>query len=309
MPSLLHTPALRERLRQLRPYYNRIFRRKRNYAEMPTPVEHLCQMQGRGIFLLCFGRSGSTVFADFLGSHPQVMTFGEVLGEESYYSYFQWLSRNVLWLWPLRPTQMAHEFYRFCAVRVGKQKGMRCLFDIKIESLHLIEGNWRMPGPDFQLFSHLRDAGVPVILLTRNDLVARYVSGQVAERRGAYHSYHGTSGQDVEPFAIDIDAIKAQVTQIEATHATIRSTFVGQDQFVELAYEDIFVPDGDSGNTRFVDGLSQKMATCLGVMDQFDSTPRLQKVSGGKGYQDAITNWEDVEAYRHAHLSKVKNRG
>lgn len=303
MASLLHSSAIRERLRNLRPYYNALFRRQRNYDRLPAPQEHLAAMQGRGVFLLCYGRSGSTVFADFLGTHPKVMTFGEVLGEESYYSYFQWLSRGVLWFWPLRPTLMAREFYRFCAQLVRRQKGMRCLFDIKVESLHLIDGNWRMPGPDFQLFHHLRAAGVPVILLTRKDLVARYVSGQVAERRGAYHSYHGSSGNEVEPFEIDLDAIKAQVAQIEATHETIRKVFADHERFVELSYETLFVPDGDSGKTRFADGLSQQMATLFGVDDQFDSVPRLQKVSGGKGYRDTITNWDEVEAYQKALLA------
>lgn len=305
MTRLLHNTKVREALRGLRPYYNAIFRRKKDYNAQPTPVQYLKQMEGRGVFLLCFGRSGSTVFADFLGTHPQVMTFGEVLGEESYYSYFQWLSRSVLWVWALRPTQMAHEFYRFCAVRVGKKKGMRCLFDIKIESLHLIEGNWRLPGPDFQLFHHLRAAEVPVILLTRKDLVARYVSGQVAERRGAYHSYHGTAEAKVAPFSIDIDAIKNQIAQIEATHAAIRKALAGHPRFVELAYEDLFVPDGDTGNTRFRDGLSAEMAACMGVDDKFDSTPRLQKMSGKSGYSDIITNWPEVKALQEAHLATV----
>jgi len=302
MPRLLHNRKIRETLRNFRPYYNALFRRKRNYDAQPTPAQQLSQMDGRGVFLLCFGRSGSTVFADFLGTHPQVMTFGEVLGEESYYSYFQWLSRGVLWVWPLRPTQMAREFYRFCAQLVRKQKGMRCLFDIKIESLHLIEGNWRMPGPNFQLFTHLREAETPVILLTRKDLVARYVSGQVAERRGAYHSYHGSAGSSVPAFAIDLDAIKAQITQIEDTHAAIRKAMKGHPRFIELAYEDILVPDGEDGNTRFRDGLSAEIATCLGVEDHFDSIPRLQKMSGNAGYGDIITNWADVEALQKAHL-------
>ncbi|SFJ56261.1 hypothetical protein [Celeribacter neptunius] len=297
MVSLLHNPAVRERLRSLRPYYNKIFRRQRNYAKLPSQKDYLEQMQGRGVFLLCFGRSGSTVFADFLGTHPQVMTFGEVLGEESYYSYFQWLSRGVLRLWPLRPTLMAREFYRFCAQLVRRKPGMRCLFDIKIESLHLIDGNWRMPGPDFHLFHHLRDAGVPVILLTRKDLVARYVSGQVAEQRGAYHSYHGAS-KEVNPFEIDLAAIRAQVAQIDATHEVIRRVFEGQENFVELAYEDLFVPDGSSGNTRFAPGLSERMAKLMAVEDRFDSVPRLQKVSGDKGYASVITNWDEVETYR-----------
>lgn len=288
---------MRARLRQLRPLYNAVFRRKKDYSQHPSPEQWLSRMEGRGVFLLCYGRSGSTVFADYLAAHPDIVTFGEVLGEESYYSYFQWLSRGVLRFWPLRPTQMEQEFYRFCAKLVTKKAPKRCLFDIKIESLHLIEGNWRMPGPDFHLFHHLRAANVPVILLTRRDLVARFVSGQVAERRGAYHSYHGAEANQVDPFEIDLDHIKSQVAQIDATHDKIRSVFDGQKNFVELAYEDLFVPEGVSGATKFAPGLSAQMAELFGVADQFDSTPRLQKVSG-QGYGEVITNWDAVEAYR-----------
>lgn len=302
MTSLLHIPAVRERLRALRPYYNKLFRRKQNYANRPTPEAYLRQMEGRGVVLLCYGRSGSTVFADFLGTHPQVLTFGEVLGEESYYSYFQWLSRGVLWLWPLRPTQMQQEFYRFCAQLVRRKPGMRCLFDLKIESLHLIEGNWRMPGPDFDLFHQLKKAQVPVVLLTRKDLVARYTSGQIAERRGAFHSYQGAASQEVAPFEIDVAAVKSQIAQINATHAVIRDIFAGQENFVELCYEDLFVPDENSpagsGHTRFADGLSAQMATLMGIDDQFDPIPRLQKVSGGKPHSEQITNWPEVAALR-----------
>ena len=298
MDRFLNQTALRERLRRFRPVYNVIFRRKRNYDNRPSSVEWLQRMEGRGVVLLCYGRSGSTVFADFLATHPKVMTFGEVLGEESYYSYFQWLSRGLLWFWPLRPTMMAQEFYRFCAQRVRRSGGQHCLFDIKVESLHLIEGNWRMPGPDFEFFHHLHQAGVPVVLLTRGDLVARYVSGQVAERRGAYHSYHSNSEAEVGNFAIDLEKLQNQVEQINATHGVIRKVFSGSDSFLELAYEDMFEPGSDPGTTRFKAAVADQMADLMGVENHFDVTPRLQKVSGKKGYAELISNWDEVEKYR-----------
>lgn len=304
---LLHNPALRARLRDLRPYYNAVFRRQRAYESLPQPVDYLLQMQGRGVFLLCFGRSGSTVFADFMGSHPQVISVGEVLGEESYYSYFQWLSHGILRLWPLRPTLMAREFYRFCASLVGRHKGMHCLFDLKIESLHLIDGNWRMPGPDFQIFTHLRKAQVPVILLTRRDLVARYVSGQVAERRGAYHSYQ-KAGRAVEPFAIDLDALTCQIAQIDATHAKIRQAFAGSDHLLEIAYEDMLIPDPVTGQTRFAPDLAPKIAGLLQIEDRFDSMPRLKKLSADS-YHSLVTNWAEVETIQRAHLAKAQPPG
>lgn len=297
MTSLLHKTAIRERLRKIRPLYNRIFRRKRDYTRLPSPVDHLRGMQGRGVFILCYGRSGSTVFADFLATHPNVVTFGEVLGEESFYSYFQWLSRSVLWRWPLRPTLMAQEFYRYCARLVAGKPGMRGVFDLKIESLHLIEGNWRMPSPSFAIFEHLKAANVPVILLTRQDLVARYVSGQVAEKRGAYHSYH-RAADETDPFEIDLTAIRAQVDQIEATYAKIRAVFTGQDHFLEFSYEDLLTPNPVTGEAQFTDSLCQNICTLLDLDDQFDRVPRLQKLSKDGGYKSLITNWRAVEAYR-----------
>ncbi len=303
MTSFLHKTSIRERLRKIRPLYNMIFRRKRDYTRLPSPVDHLRSMQGRGVFLLCYGRSGSTVFTDFLATHPDVITFGEVLGEESYYSYFQWLSRSVLWRWPLRPTLMAQEFYRYCARLVSGKPNKRCIFDLKIESLHLIEGNWRMPGPTFKIFDHLKATDVPVILLTRQDLVARYVSGQVAEKRGAYHSYHRATGNP-DPFEIDLAAITAQVDQIEATYANIREVFKGHDRFLELNYENLLATSTATGSAQFSESLCKDVADLLDLDDQFDRVPRLQKLSRDAGYTSLVTNWRAVEAYRNELYAK-----
>jgi len=299
MANLLHIPAVRERLRRARPVYNVLFRRKKNYDRLPSPKDYLQEMKGRGVFLLCFGRSGSTVFADYLASHPSILTFGEILGEDSYYSYFQWLSRHYLWFWPLRPTMMAREFYRFCAHLVRKHPERRCLFDIKIESLHLIEGNWRLPGPDFAFLHNLRATNTPVILLTRKDLIARYISGQVAERRGSYHSYQ-TSTIKPAPFKVDLETIQAQVTQINATYTYIRRFFADHPCFVELAYEDLFTSDG----TSFARDLGTRMAALLKVPNQFDHSPKLKKISSTKGYYDMLLNYTEVETYRNEILGQ-----
>lgn len=301
MRRLLDHPLVRDVLRRLRPLYDAVFRRRKDYSGRPGPVERLAAMQGRGVFMFCFGRSGSTVFADFLASHPDVTSFGEVLSEDAYHSYFRWLSRGTLRIWPLYPTLLQREFYRFAERLVRRARGQHGLFDLKLESLHLIEGNWRIPGSPFALYDHLRRAGAPVILLTRRDLVARFVSGEVAQRRGAFHSYQGRADADVEPFAIDLDRLREQVARIEDCHATLRTSFEGYPRFVELAYEDLFAPEGG----RFADGLSARMAQLIGVEDRFDPTPRLQRMSrAGAGYDELITNWDEVEHLRAEVLAR-----
>lgn len=303
MTGLLHDPAIRARLRGLRPLYNRVFRRRKDLTRLPAPAEAIAAMDGRGVFLFAFGRCGTTVFAEFLTSHPQVVTFGEVLNEDSYHSYFQDLSRRVLRWWSFRPGLMRAEFYPYLLRLVRGAPDTRCLFDLKLEGLHLIEGNWRLPDQNFEIFDALQDSTAPVILVERRDLVARHVSGQIAARRGAYHSYHGARGAEIAPFAIDLPRLEADIATIRAQTALIRARFAGHPRFAAVAYEEMFepVPGGD-GETRFSPALAARMAALLDVpVDGFDTTPRLQKVTGSDDH-DLIVNRDAVEALRAAHL-------
>ena len=294
MSRLLHSPEIRRRLRPLRPAYDAVFRRTKDLSRSPAPAERIAAMAGRGVFLFAFGRCGTTVFADYLASHPRVTSFGEVLNEDSYHSFFQAFSRGALRWWAFRPSLMQAEFYRFAGKLVARAGGDSCLFDLKIEALHLIEGNWRIPGPEFAIFEALQGSDAPVILLERRDLVARHVSGQIARRRGQYHSYH--AGREIAPFAIDIDAMEAMNAAIRAQTAHIRARFADHPRFAALTYEDLFEPDG-AGGRRFAADLGPRMAALLGVEDRFDPVPRLSKVTGADT-AELITNAAAVEAAR-----------
>jgi hypothetical protein len=295
MKSLMHRTHVRHKLRRFRPLWESLFLRRIDLSGEPTPRERILRMNGRGVFLFSFGRCGTTVFADFLATHPQVTTFGEVLNEESYYSFFRPFSRGLLRRHRVRPSLVEADFYRFAERLVRKAPNHHCLLDMKIESLHLIEGNWRIPGQDFKIFDALLESGAPVILLERRDLVARHVSGQLAQRRRKYHSYH--TGTVVEPFAIDVKKMEADNAIIRTQTELIRSRFVDHPRFETLVYEDLFEPNEAGTATRFASGLSERMADFLGLTDMFDNTPQLQRISS-KEDAALITNVDEVNAAR-----------
>jgi hypothetical protein len=227
-----------------------------------------------------------------------VITLGEVLNEESFYSFYQDFNNRSLWFWSLRPTHMAHAFYDYMARMVKKNPGMRCLFDLKVEGLHLIEGNWRLPGPEFRIFAEVLKTDAPIILVERRDLVDRYVSGQVAEARQAYHSYHGAQDKTVQPFAIDIEAMEANNAQVRMTVAYMKQRFAGHPRFEVVTYEEMFETDAETGNSVFRGALAERMATLLDVpVEGFDRVPQLQKVSGSRT-KSLILNMDEVEAAR-----------
>jgi len=297
MRRLLSDQALRARLRAYRPLYDRIFRRQKDLSRLPAPTAALADMEGRGVFMFAFGRCGTTVFGEFLMTHPQVVTYGEVLNQDSYHSFFQDLSRRALRRWPLSPALMRAEFYPFLQRLVRRAGGASCLFDLKIETLHLIEGNYRIPGPRFELFELLRQTAAPVILVERRDLVARHISGRIAARRGAYHSYHAAAGAEIAPFEIDIARMEEMNAAIRAQTALIRRLFADHPRFEVVVFEDMFETDPQTGQSVIAADLAARMARLLGLENRFDRRPKLQRMSRPDQMR-LIRNAEAVEAAR-----------
>ena len=89
MRKLLYHPAVINRLRPYKPLYNKYFGKGPRKELYVDPVEALSGLGNRGVFLFSFGRCGTTVFCDFLNTHDQVASLGEVLNEEAFHSYFK----------------------------------------------------------------------------------------------------------------------------------------------------------------------------------------------------------------------------
>jgi hypothetical protein len=291
MRNPLHDPDTIARLRPYKDLFNRL-RGFGPYRPEATPSEQIARMNGKGVFLISFGRSGTTVFRDFISSHPDAVSFGEVLNEEAFHSFFN--AREMRGRG--RPARMQGEFYRFMRRKLAGVAPRRGIFDMKIESLHLIEGNWRLPGQDFVLFDALCAAGAPVIMMERRDQVARHLSLEIAERRGRFHSFQG--GAEIEPFTLDIAKMQAAIAVIDAQHRRLKQIFTGHSRFLHVVYEDMFDAPDENGARRFRADLAVR---CGALMDAdpagFRAEPRLERV-GGSGAMRYIANADEVEACR-----------
>lgn len=297
MKKLIHSVEIRQKLRTWRPLYNRIFRRTRDLSRMPSPEAYITSMNRRGILMFSYGRCGTRVFADLMSTHPQILTLGEVLNEDSYYSFFQDFSHRTLRWWALRPSLMERCFYEYMARMVRRNPGVNCLFDLKIEGLHLVDGNWRTPDYHFRIFDAALKSDAPVILVQRNDLVGRHLSGQIAAARQAYHSYHDVS-RPVDPFTIDIARMEQRNAVIRDSLAYIKQRFADHPRFEVVTYEEMFETDPETGRNRFRRELAARMARLLDVPeDGFDLEPKLDKMVDG-GAKKLVLNIDEVEAAR-----------
>ncbi|MGF1445232.1 MAG: hypothetical protein ACFBRM_03425 [Pikeienuella sp.] len=293
MKRLLQNPSVAARLRRFKPLYYRLTGRH-GVGPGPDAAEMLRRLDGRGLFLFSFGRSGTTVFRNFAATHPQIEDFGEVLNEEAFHGVFRRLGGRAV-----RPSVFRARFYAHLARLVARNPGCICLFDMKFESLHLIEGNWRLPGPDFEILHAVRESGAPAILIERRDAVGRHVSLQLAIRRNRFHSFEIGTEEAPDPFEIDIPALEREIRVIRAQHARVRQIFAGAPRFLDLAYEEMFVRAED-GAQRFSPEIGPALSRLLDIDARFDPAPRLERV-GATGRGDPVRNRSEVEAVRARH--------
>lgn len=297
--GILNNPAVIDRLRRLRPMFEAMTGGNRHPAPHFRPESILQSMGNRAVFMLSFGRSGSTVFSDFLGSHPEIIKMGEVLNEDTFRSFFR--SRRYI-LGNKRPSRIANAFYAFLLDKVRAYPHNRLLFDLKFECLHLADGNFRNPGFDFAFFDAVLASDCPVILLERRDHVARYLSLELAVHQQRFHSYQ--PGKQAEPLTIDIARMERVVDATEAQIAFTRQRFAGYRNFLSLTYEDMFTRD-QAGNKCFASELVGQVAGMLGLGDQFDHVPRLEQLSG-RWSVDPILNRTDIESWKAMRNRKAR---
>ena len=278
MRKLLYHPAVINRLRPYKPLYNKYFGKGPRKELYVDPVEALSGLGNRGVFLFSFGRCGTTVFCDFLNTHDQVASLGEVLNEEAFHSYFKTVNSRRGRKLGYFPSAVTNGFYQHMA-RLGRRDSKtRYIVDMKFEGMHLIEGNWRLPGVSFKLFEHLKSAGSVVVLLERRNLVARHLSHELAGHRNQYHSFQKPAAA-FDPFPIDLDMLDREIETIQAQYRHVRKVFSDYDRFVDTCYEDLFEKVGDGPETAFSSSLAERLAALMGITPSFDMTPQLQKVS------------------------------
>lgn len=229
------------------------------------------------IVLLAGVRSGTTVFRQFLATHPKLTNCGEILNSSHRGGFYSFLSNlcvtNAQAILPENLEKAFKSYLVDCCSRCGENMP---IIDIKYEHLRLIHRPWEPPFATPLLLDFIKEKKLFVINLRRNPVDAVF-SNFLAIHRGVYHV--STAHAPLESSAtlsIDPKAFFHQIRQrIKATRF-ISNAFLSYKKYLQLDYDDLF--DKSSGQPVFSSQVSDKISRSIGIENNFDHKPRLKKI-------------------------------
>lgn len=202
-------------------------------------------------FLLTNGRSGSNYFAQLLNLHPQIVNYGEVLGEWTMAGrYVRPLFRGrrgaaafLDWIYSSRAAFLAGQTYSLVArQRAGKVPHYRRWGNVA--SLGIKEFTANLVR--FELGSYLADrSDLRLITLVRNNVLDRLVSMRLVLRTGTISSDdvpldRGARAAE-QRITLDPETIVRELERLEAqSEAVRRAAARHQGPVFRLVYEEFF---------------------------------------------------------------------
>jgi len=237
-------------------------------------LETLCFVIGRP-------RSGTTVFKSMLQTHTQVWSFGEVLNENNPRSYFHFLKRLQAQgrdsISPSKSISNFIEYLGWCRkTAIERQPTNRIVvLDFKYDQAHLLCEPWWSLSSLPRIFSLIRELGCKVIDVHRTDLVRLVISNKVAIETKIYHSnkLEPGTGQQAK-IHIDPDRLLREIDATAKAYDKVARHFRNYPDYLQICYEDMF----EEG--AFSSALVGRVASFLGVPDEFERKPQLNKLLG-----------------------------
>lgn len=246
------------------------------------------------VVVVSFGRSGTTVFSEFLRTHPAIETRGEVLNEYAYHSFFRSREGLRARLTPGLASSIQTGVIDHMHRITRHASPGRVVFDLKFESLHLADGNWRLPGPRFSIIDRSIAAGAAVVMVVRRSQLDRSASVNRASGSGRFHSFQ-SAGEEVRSVVIDEREFRYSLEQVYRTHEYVRRRYGSSPRFLEIEFESFFEPAGSDQPGWFTEELAQDLSSLLDIDDLFVRRPRLERVSA-TGHDDVVHDYERLAA-------------
>jgi hypothetical protein len=261
-------------------------------------LENLCFVIGRP-------RSGTTVFKGMLQTHPQIWSFGEVLNENNPRSYFHFLKRlQSEDRDSISPSKSISNFVKYLGwcrkVALERQPTNRVIVvDVKYDQAHLLCEPWWGLNSLPRIFSLIRELGCKVIDVHRTDLVRLAISNKVAIQTKIYHSnkLEPGTGQQTK-IHIDPDRLLHEIGATAKAYEKVGRHFRGYTNYLQISYEEMF-EQGEFSAT-----LVPRIASFLGVPDEFDRKPQLNKLLA----DDVLSYVENADEVRE-HLARQDGLG
>lgn len=252
---------------------------------------------GRIVFFMGGVRSGTTVFRRMLASHPRVRDRGEIFNSNNPQGFFKFfreqIAQNPDMVFPEHHGKL---FMAYVSSLVPKDKDGIALLDIKYEHLNLIHDAWQLPFTNPPMLRLIKRSGLKVVHLRRQHFYS-VLSNLVAVQTGRYHKPADDSAKlpEKRPVSVERALVLSSMKKRKRAADTVDSAF-DEHQRLSIDYEGVFDDAGD-----FQPAVCERLASFLGVDNQFERQPALKKVID-EPLSSVITNFDEIRDLETATL-------
>jgi hypothetical protein len=163
---------------------------------------------------------------------------------------------------------------------------------MKYEQSHLIYDTWQAITAFSKVFDILKEQEWKVMDIRRQDVIGLVVSNELAMRTGVYGIQAGADWAQATTIRLDPEAFLQSIAYTNEAYRKIDYRFAGYPHYMKIQYEDMFDPL-DEG--KFQKSLVRTVSSFLGVQDEFNRTPALQKI-GKRNPLDHVENRDEIRA-------------
>lgn len=242
--------------------------------------------------LLARQRSGTGALGSVLDKHHELKYLGEVFHpsnvgqEENFFTYY--LKRVQIDPREALPDRKFSIFEEFLAEQSKRYGGRTIIVDVKYRSLHHLNGGWLGLSEQPLLLQRAMQRSVPIIHLTRNNMVETFVSGRLAEANKVWHA-RKESEVNVKSTVLDIRALSNYLVSIQRELELVREWTSDYSHISTFDYSEMMTKNGEV-SLETVEILEKLLA--IGKFE--DRKPNFKKQAPSK-LSDSIENFEIVK--------------
>jgi len=266
-----------------------------NRRSLRVERSRLDELAQRRLVFVVFGgqRSGSTLVASRLNSHPRIVCHEEVLlpSVDSEPSLREWLIANGHPPW-LRVVPSIRESFLNSVVESDPGPGidvigMKIMYDqISLwPKLSYVLPPVGRAWHDVRLLRWMKNNQVLVIHTLRKNHLKMLTSHTLAARTGRFHSRDASQAAAASMISLPLRGLIIRLERIESAENVARNAIRGL-RSMEVWYEDYVGPQGQEIEARLCAAVGQQ------IPDRGLMSP-LAKVSSGN-LKDTLTNYDDV---------------
>ena len=235
-------------------------------------------------------RSGSTVLASMLNTHPEIACLREVfhVQEKGLGSFFEFCKTRPDPIRFIRLDPRSSAFDGFLKHLSTETKRPHVGFCVKYGQLHQLNGDHLALGARPELFNFMTKRGGKIVNLLRRNLFRQALSHERARASGLWHIDAGEPRPATKPIILNATTVVQQRWRLLDAIKTCQEWLREVPNTFTFYYEDMF--SGEQLSSEF----AARVAVMLEVKPDFSLQPAISRVSESNWRAD-IENWHEIE--------------